>query len=50
MVELEKGVKMPTNLVEVEMEPSAIKIGMAVEVVFDDLDDKISLPKFRPAS
>ena len=23
---------------------------MAVEVVFEDLDDKISLPNFRPAS
>ena len=50
MVELEKGVRMPTNLVEVEPDQSAIKIGMALEVVFDDLDDKISLPKFRPAS
>ena len=50
MVELEKGVRMPTNLVDVEPDPAVIKIGMALEVVFDDLDDKISLPKFRPAS
>ncbi len=49
MVELEGGARMPTNLVDVEPDPSAIKIGMAVQVVFDDLDDKISLPKFRPA-
>ena len=49
MVELEDGVRMPTNLVEVEPDPSVIKIGMAVEVVFEDLNENISLPKFRPA-
>lgn len=48
MVELEGGARMPTNLVDVDPDPSVIKIGMEVEVVFDDLDDKISLPKFRP--
>ena len=50
IVELEGGARMPTNLVDVEPDPGTIKIGMAVEVTFDDLDDKISLPKFRPAS
>ena len=50
VVELESGARMATNLVEVEPEPAAIKIGMPVEVVFEDLDDKFSLPKFRPAS
>ena len=50
IVELEGGVRMPTNLVDVEPDPAVVKIGMAVEVVFEDLDDKISLPKFRPAS
>ncbi len=49
MVELEGGARMPTNLVEVEPDPSVIKIGMALQVVFDDLNDTISLPKFRPA-
>ena len=50
IVELEGGARMPTNLVQVAPDPSAITCGMAVEVVFEDLDDKISLPKFRPAS
>ncbi len=50
LVELENGVRIPTNLVEVEPDPSVVKIGMEVEVVFEDLDDKISLPKFRPVS
>jgi hypothetical protein len=40
---------MPTNLVEVKPEPESIKVGMALEVVFDDLNENISLPKFRPA-
>ena len=50
IVELEESVRMPTNLVEVEPDPGVVKVGMAVEVVFEDLDDNISLPKFRPAS
>jgi hypothetical protein len=36
--------------VGVEANPAVIKCGMPVEVVFEDLDEKISLPMFRPAS
>ena len=50
LVEVESGARIPTNLVEVEPDPASIKVGMAVEVVFEDLNDTISLPKFRPAS
>ena len=50
VVELEGGARICTNLVEVEPEPTVIKCGMAVEVVFHDLTDTISLPKFRPAA
>lgn len=50
LVELEGGVRLPTNLVEVEPDPSRISIGMAVEVVFDDVTESVTLPKFRPAS
>jgi uncharacterized OB-fold protein len=50
VVELEGGARMPTNLVQVTPDPSNIKCGMPVEVVFEDLDDKISLPKFRPVA
>ena len=49
LVELEGGARMPTNLVDVEPDPANVKIGMAVQVTFDDLNDDISLPKFRPA-
>ena len=50
IVEFEGGARMATNLVEVEADPSVIKCGMEVEVVFEDLDEKISLPQFRPIS
>ena len=50
IVELESGARMPTSLVDVAPDPSVVKCGMAVEVVFQDLDETISLPVFRPAS
>ncbi len=50
VVEFEGGARMATNLVEVEPDPTVIKCGMAVEVVFEELDEKISLPYFRPVS
>lgn len=48
LVELEGGARIPTNLVDVEPDPSQIKIGMLVEVVFDDVTSDVTLPKFRP--
>jgi hypothetical protein len=50
IVELEEGPRMPSNLVIVDPDPANIKIGMAVEVVFEALNDTITLPKFRLAS
>ena len=38
---------MNTNLVNVETED--IKVGMRVQVVFDDVTDEFTLPKFEPA-
>jgi uncharacterized protein len=49
IVELDGGARIPTNLVEVAPDPAQIRIGMAVEVVFDDVTPAITLPKFRPA-
>ena len=48
LVELEGGARMPTNLVDVDPDPATIRIGMPVEVVFEDASDTIALPKFRP--
>ena len=50
IVLLDEGARIPTNLVDVEMEPTKINIGMPVEVVFEDVSEAISLPKFRPAA
>ena len=41
---------MPSNLVECEPDPANIRIGMAVEVVFQALNDDITIPYFRPAA
>jgi uncharacterized OB-fold protein len=46
-VELDEGLKMLTNVVDCS--PEQVKIGMPVEVVFDDVTPQVTLPKFRPA-
>jgi hypothetical protein len=49
LVELEEGPIMPTNIVMQDPTPEKLQIGMALEVVFEDITDNIALPKFRPA-
>ena len=46
IIELEEGVRMSTNLVGCD--PDEVKIGMPVEAVFENINDEVSLPKFRP--
>ncbi len=48
LVELEEGVRMMSTIVECPGED--LKIGMAVEVVFDDVTDTVTLPRFKPVS
>jgi len=48
IVELEEGPRLMTNLVGVEPDPAQIRIGMPVEVVFEDVSPEIALPRFRP--
>jgi len=45
-VQLDEGPKLMTNLVGVA--PEDIRCDMPVEVVFDDVTEEFSLPKFRP--
>ena len=45
LVELEEGVRLVSNMVGVK--PHEIFIGMPVEVVFDDISEGLTLPKFR---
>ena len=49
VVELEEGPRMMTNITECEQTPEALELDMALEVVFEEISDDISLPKFRPA-
>ncbi len=44
VVKLAEGAKMNSNLVDVT--PHEIKIGMPVSVVFEDISDEVTLPKF----
>ncbi|RIK38191.1 MAG: hypothetical protein DCC58_17030, partial [Chloroflexi bacterium] len=48
LVELEEGVRLMTNIIDVEPDPEHVKIGMPVELVYDDVTDEVTLPKFRP--
>lgn len=45
-VELAEGVRLLTNIVDCA--PDAVRIGMAVEVVFEDATPAVTLPRFRP--
>ncbi len=47
LVELEEGARMMGNLVDVEPNPAKIKVGQPVELVYDDVTDEITLPRFR---
>ena len=48
IVELEEGPKMPTNIVIDNPSSDNLKIGMDLEVVFEDITEEIALPKFKP--
>jgi uncharacterized OB-fold protein len=49
IVDLEEGPRMPTNIVIDDPTPENLQIGMALEVTFEDISEKIALPKFKPA-
>ena len=48
LVNLEEGPRMTSNVVDVD--PDTLHFGMPLELVFDDVTEEITLPKFRPAS
>ena len=49
IVKLAEGPHLMTNIVNTELTPANLPAGMAGEVVFEDINDKITLPKFQPA-
>jgi uncharacterized OB-fold protein len=48
LVDLEEGTRLVADLVDVV--PEDVKVGMAVEVVWQDHDEDLTLPGFKPAS
>src|SRR6266702_1374198 len=47
-VELDEGVRLMTNIVGCK--PEEVKIGMPVEVTFEDATAEVSIPLFRPVT
>ncbi len=48
VVQLEEGPRMMTNIINVEQAPEALILDMPLEVIFEELDELISLPYFQP--
>ena len=49
VVELEEGPRLMSNIIDCPQTPEALELDMKLEVAFEKLDDKITLPLFRPA-
>src|ERR1700687_5831838 len=49
VVELDEGPRMMSNIIDCLQTPEALELDMKLEVAFEKLDDKITLPLFRPA-
>lgn len=49
VVTLAEGPRMMTNVIDCPQTPDALQLDMPLEVTFEKVNDKISLPKFRPA-
>jgi uncharacterized OB-fold protein len=49
VVSLEEGPRMLSNIVGVPQTPEALQLDMPLEVVFEPVDDDITVPLFRPA-
>jgi uncharacterized OB-fold protein len=48
VIDLEEGVRLMSNIVECD--PERVHCDMDVTVVFDDVTDEFTLPKFKPLS
>lgn len=49
VVQLEEGPRMMTNIIDCPQTPEALVLDMPLEVAFEQLDEEITLPLFRPA-
>jgi uncharacterized OB-fold protein len=46
IIDLDEGPRMMSNVIDTA--PEEVRVGMPVEVVFEDITEEITLPKFRP--
>ena len=49
VVELDEGPRMLSNLIDIEPTPEAVQVDMPVEILFQDVNEELSMFKFRPA-
>jgi uncharacterized OB-fold protein len=50
LIELDEGCRLMSNVTGVQADPAHVKIGMPVEIVYEQVTPDTILPKFRPAS
>ncbi len=50
IVQLEEGPRMMTNIVGIENTPENLVLDMPLEVVFEDIADGMSIPKWKPTT
>ena len=48
LIELDEGPMFGSNVIGID--PKDVKIGMPVEVVYEDITEEFTLPKFKPAA
>jgi hypothetical protein len=48
VVEMDEGVRLPTRVVDIALDD--LKVGMPVEVVFEDVTPELTVHAFRPAA
>ena len=48
VVQLDEGPRMMTNLIGIDPMPENIHCDMPVEVAWEDVNDEITLPMFKP--
>jgi uncharacterized OB-fold protein len=49
LVELDEGVRMMGNLIEVAADPASLELDMPLEVAFERRAGEIAVPVWRPA-
>lgn len=48
IIETEEGIRYTTNIIGCK--PEEVYVDMPVDIVYEDVNDKITLPKFKPVS